>query len=125
MLASTTEGRGIPDIAAQALKLPSSLETLALCGGHELLGSLAGIISLLNDYLITNGRPPLGFLNIRLYDDGIAGLNDVTSGSNPGCDTDGFSAVPGWDPVTGLGTPDSKSYRNIYHTPGGGAGQGN
>lgn len=24
-------------------------------------------------------------------------------GTNPGCNTLGFSAVPGWDPVTGLG----------------------
>lgn len=29
----------------------------------------------------------------------------ITTGSNPGCNTDGFSAVKGWDPVTGLGTP--------------------
>ncbi|KAH9011818.1 subtilisin-like protein [Lactarius hengduanensis] len=86
----------------------------------------AGIISLLNDYLITNGSPPLGFLNIRLYNDGIAGLNDITSGSNPGCGTNGFSAVPGWDPVTGLGTPDFEKLQNIFMTPlRGGAGQGN
>ncbi|KAH9047961.1 hypothetical protein EDB83DRAFT_2201434, partial [Lactarius deliciosus] len=77
---------------------------------------VAGIISLLNDYLITNGRPPLGFLNIRLYDDGFAGLNDITSGSNPGCGTNGFSAVPGWDPVTGLGTPNFQKLQNIFMT---------
>ncbi|KAH9176590.1 hypothetical protein EDB89DRAFT_1902903 [Lactarius sanguifluus] len=86
---------------------------------------VAGTISLLNDYLITNGRPPLGFLNIRLYDDGFSGLNDITSGSNPGCDTDGFSAVPGWDSVTGLGTPYFEKLQNIFMIPlGGGAGQG-
>jgi len=32
--------------------------------------------------------------------------DDITSGSNPGCGTAGFSAVSGWDPVTGLGTPN-------------------
>ncbi|KAH8981888.1 peptidase S8/S53 domain-containing protein [Lactarius akahatsu] len=69
---------------------------------------------------------PLGFLNIRLYDDGLAGLNDITSGSNPGCGTDGFSAVPGWDPVTGLGTPDFEKLQNIFMIPlGGSTGQGN
>lgn len=31
---------------------------------------------------------------------------DVTSGNNPGCGTSGFSATSGWDPVTGMGTPD-------------------
>ncbi|KAH9008885.1 subtilisin-like protein [Lactarius hengduanensis] len=122
------EGRGIPDIAAQALKLPFFLRNAGTLveGTSCSAPTVAGIISLLNDYLIANGRPPLGFLNIRLYDDGIAGLNDVTSGSNPGCDTDGFSAVPGWDPVTGLGTPDFEKLQNIFMTPlGGGAGQGN
>ncbi|KAH9006053.1 peptidase S8/S53 domain-containing protein [Lactarius hengduanensis] len=66
----------------------------------------AGIISLLNDYRISNGRSPLGFLNVLLYGIFLGGLNDITSGSNPGCNTDGFSAVPGWDPVTGLGSLD-------------------
>ncbi|KAH8995830.1 subtilisin-like protein [Lactarius hatsudake] len=120
------EGRGIPDIAAQALKLPIFLRNAGIFveGTSCSAPTVAGIVSLLNDYLITNGRPPLGFLNIRLYDDGIAGLNDVTSGSNPGCGTDGFSAVPGWDPVTGLGTPDFEKLQNIFMTPlGGGTGQ--
>lgn len=27
-------------------------------------------------------------------------------GNNPGSGTQGFSAVKGWDPVTGLGTPN-------------------
>ncbi|KAH9020166.1 subtilisin-like protein [Lactarius pseudohatsudake] len=122
------EGRGIPDIAAQALDLPVVVENddIIVDGTSCSAPTVAGIISLLNDYLITNGRPPLGFLNIRLYNDGIAGLNDITSGSNPGCGTNGFSAVPGWDPVTGLGTPDFEKLQNIFMTPlRGGAGQGN
>ncbi|KAH8994205.1 subtilisin-like protein [Lactarius akahatsu] len=122
------EGRGIPDISAQALRFPIVLRNAGLLveGTSCSTPIVAGIISLLNDYLITNGRPPLGFLNIRLYHDGFAGLNDITFGSNPGCDTDGFSAVPGWDPVTGLGTPDFEKLQKIFMTPlGGGAGQGN
>ncbi|KAH9010176.1 subtilisin-like protein [Lactarius deliciosus] len=122
------EGRGIPDIAAQALKLSIFFRSArVIVGGTSCSApTVAGVVSLLNDYLITNGRPPLGFLNIRLYDDGFAGLNDITSGSNPGCGTDGFSAVPGWDPVTGLGTPDFEKLQNIFMIPlGGGAGQGN
>ena len=27
-------------------------------------------------------------------------------GGNQGCGTAGYTAVPGWDPVTGLGTPN-------------------
>ncbi|KAH8995590.1 subtilisin-like protein, partial [Lactarius hatsudake] len=61
------EGRGIPDIAAQALRLPIVLgDADSLVEGTSCsTPTVAGIISLLNDYLITNGRPPLGFLNIR------------------------------------------------------------
>ncbi|KAH9077774.1 subtilisin-like protein [Lactarius deliciosus] len=122
------EGRGIPDIAAQALRFPVFIDANDFIaeGTSCSTPTVAGIISLLNDYLIASGRPPLGFLNIRLYDDGFAGLNDITSGSNPGCGTDGFSAVPGWDPVTGLGTPDFEKLQNIFMIPlGGGAGQRN
>lgn len=31
---------------------------------------------------------------------------DVILGDNPGCNTNGFKAAKGWDPVTGLGTPN-------------------
>jgi tripeptidyl-peptidase-1 len=64
--------------------------------------TVAGIVSLLNDYLISTDRHPLGFLNLWLYDRGIAGLNDITSGDNPGCNTPGFTAIRGWDPVRRL-----------------------
>ncbi|KAH8979569.1 subtilisin-like protein [Lactarius akahatsu] len=40
-----------------------------------------------------------------LYGRGSQGLTDITEGSNTGCNMDGFSAIVGWDPVTGLGTP--------------------
>ncbi|KAH8983942.1 subtilisin-like protein [Lactarius hatsudake] len=101
-------GRGIPDIAAQAKKVPF------FSNGREGISEgtscstpiVAGIISLVNDYQISRGKPPLGFLNPWLYGGGLDGLNDIVSGSNPGCNTDGFSAIVGWDPVTGLGTPD-------------------
>ncbi|KAH9061848.1 subtilisin-like protein [Lactarius deliciosus] len=96
-------GRGIPDISAQALKFFTSIKGDLESG----LGQIAaGIFSLLNDYSISKGHGPLGFLNGWLYGSGLPGLNDIISGSNPGCNTDGFTAIAGWDPVTGLGTPD-------------------
>ncbi|KAH9174179.1 hypothetical protein EDB89DRAFT_1849193, partial [Lactarius sanguifluus] len=74
---------------------------------------VSGIISLLNDYRLSQGKRPLGFLNPWLYDGGLNGLNDIISGSNLGCNTNGFSAIVGWDPVTGLGTPD---FLRLMHT---------
>ncbi|KAH9056900.1 subtilisin-like protein [Lactarius vividus] len=101
-------GRGVPDIAAQ------SINFLLFLNGQEQTGSgtsaatpvVAGIISLLNDWLISTGQDPLGFLNPWLYGRGLTALTDITEGSNPGCGTNGFSAIAGWDPVTGLGTPN-------------------
>ncbi|KAF8260345.1 hypothetical protein EI94DRAFT_1706374 [Lactarius quietus] len=73
----------------------------------------AGIFSLLNDYLLSTGRAPLGFLNPLLYGHLRPAMNDITSGSNPGCNTPGFSAIPGWGPVTGLGMPDFLSLQDL------------
>jgi tripeptidyl-peptidase-1 len=61
---------------------------------------VAGIIALLNDYLLSRGKKPLGFLNPWLYGLGTVGMNDIKSGSNPGCGTEGFSAITGWDSVS-------------------------
>ncbi|KAH9001905.1 subtilisin-like protein [Lactarius hatsudake] len=107
-------GRGLPDIAAQAINV-----VVVLNGEYEVIdgtsGStpMPGIISLLNDYRISKGKPPLGFLNPWLYGKALPGLNDITSGRNPGCGTDGLPAIIGWDPVTGLGTPDFTKLEEI------------
>ena len=68
--------------------------------------SFAALVSLLNDALLAAGQPQLGFLNPLIYQAGSRGFNDITTGSNPGCGTDGFPALAGWDPATGVGTPD-------------------
>ncbi|KAH9037066.1 subtilisin-like protein [Lactarius pseudohatsudake] len=101
-------GRGIPDIAAQSINLPMFFKGQEQReeGTSGATPVVAGIISLLNDWLISTGRYPLGFVNPWLYGRGRAALNDITEGSNPGCGMDGFSAIVGWDPVTGLGTPN-------------------
>ncbi|KAH9163946.1 subtilisin-like protein [Lactarius sanguifluus] len=118
--------RGIPDISAQALRFPIILkgERRVMSGTSGSAPIVAGMISLLNDYLISQGKVTLGFLNPWLYGTGLSGLTDITSGSNPGCNTDGFSAIEGWDPVTGLGTPDFQRLLPILpdHAGPGGVG---
>ncbi|THH00166.1 hypothetical protein EW145_g7124 [Phellinidium pouzarii] len=104
-----TTGRAYPDVSAQGENV-----LIAINDGGELVQGtscsspiFASVIALLNDRLIAAGKSPLGFLNPFLYSSvGANALNDVTSGSNPGCGTNGFPATTGWDPVTGLGTPD-------------------
>ena len=64
---------------------------------------------LLNDGRVKAGKSSLGFLNPFIYQNAAA-FNDITSGSNNGCGlfSKGFAAIPGWDPATGLGSPDFK-----------------
>jgi hypothetical protein len=48
---------------------------------------------------------PVGFLNPQIYQSSVAStFNDVTSGSNGA-----YSAGPGWDPCTGLGSPNGSA----------------
>ena len=100
-------GRGFPDVGAMAVNFQ------VFNGGHELnvggtsaaTPTFAGVAALLNDRRVAAGKPPLGFLNPLMYMHPDAFL-PITEGTNPGCGTDGFYAAKGWDPLTGLGSPD-------------------
>ncbi|KAI9450049.1 subtilisin-like protein [Lactarius psammicola] len=138
-------GRSIPYISAQALEFPillngaevfmrdtsgatpvhlTSLSDSPPSFLHPSLNTqltvnvqvVAGIISLLNDYRISQGKFPLGVLNPWLYSRALSGINDITKGSNPGCNTEGFTAISGWDPLTlgsiGHGPRDARPVSN-------------
>jgi len=75
--------------------------------------AFAGLVSLLNDFLLNANKKPLGFLNPLLYQIAAsdpAAFFDITTGNNfctrAACCQYGYTAVPGWDPVTGLGSPN-------------------
>lgn len=104
------EGRGYPDVAAQgnhlALLWNNQISTI---GGTSASAPIfAGVVALINDALIAQGKPPLGFLNPFLYSTAYSTFTDVTSGSAFGCESAGFPAQQGWDAVTGFGTPNFK-----------------
>lgn len=114
------KGRGIPDVSAFSVKFPTVYAGLSVpIGGTSASTPLwAAVVTLLNDYEASKGRPTLGFLNPWLYSLD-KGLNDITKGGNnvgscnaaAGCTlskTLGFDTTEGWDPVTGLGSPDFK-----------------
>ncbi|RAO68817.1 uncharacterized protein BHQ10_004829 [Talaromyces amestolkiae] len=98
-----TNGRGYPDVAAQGERIVIELSgSGTLVDGTSASAPIfASTIALLNSQRLV----PLGFLNPWLYLESAV-LNDITTGSNPGCSTSGFPAAAGWDPVTGLGTPN-------------------
>ncbi|KAK5004370.1 hypothetical protein LTR28_009011 [Elasticomyces elasticus] len=101
-------GRGYPDIAAQGYQYVITYDgvDLHVDGTSASTPTVASVISLVNDALLAAGKPVLGFLNPWLYSVGKDGFTDVTNGSALGCDTAGFPAKPGFDLVTGWGTPD-------------------
>ncbi|KAK3651248.1 hypothetical protein LTR56_002106 [Elasticomyces elasticus] len=100
-------GRAIPDLAAQGSNFTiywnGSLTPVS--GTSASTPLMAAILALVNDALIAAGKPKLGFLNPWLYSVGHEAFTDILSGSSAGCNTDGFPAEPGWDAVTGWGTP--------------------
>lgn len=103
-----TTGRAYPDVSMQGTNFLVTLDgqTQPVSGTSASAPAFAAVVALLNDQLIAAGQPQLGFLNPLIYQAGSSGFNDITTGSNPGCGTQGFPAAVGWDPVTGMGTPD-------------------
>ncbi|EPS94287.1 hypothetical protein FOMPIDRAFT_1134693 [Fomitopsis schrenkii] len=100
-------GRGFPDVSTQGENFIIGYDGAfyTVDGTSCASPTFASVVALLNDELLSAGKSRLGWLNPWLYENADA-LNDVASGDNPGCDTNGFSATTGWDPVTGLGTPN-------------------
>ncbi|KAF8074710.1 peptidase S8/S53 domain-containing protein [Lyophyllum atratum] len=109
-------GRAYPDLAAQGNNFQVVIggRVSSVGGTSASSPTVAGVFALLNDVRIASGRPSLGFINPLIYSAaGAASFNDIVSGSNPGCGTNGFTARTGWDPVTGLGTPDFAKLRQV------------
>ena len=110
-------GRGFPDISAQAVSylVTSNGFPMPVDGTSCASPTAGGIFGLLNDLRLQQGKTTLGFLNPLLYGH-ASSLNDVTTGSNGGCHGErGFSAVVGWDPVTGLGTPNYAALADVVN----------
>jgi tripeptidyl-peptidase-1 len=67
--------------------------------------TFGSLITLVNTARLDVGKSTVGFINPAIYANPWM-FNDITEGGNQGCGTAGFTAVSGWDPVTGLGTPN-------------------
>jgi tripeptidyl-peptidase-1 len=129
-----TTGRAYPDVSALSANyviVTNLIPVPGVAGTSCAAPVFSGVMALLNDLRLQNGKSPLGFLNPLLYDmaakypktftditQGILSiiflardqrlfsgvlLIAVLIGSNPGCGTDGFPAAAGWDPSSGLG----------------------
>ena len=104
--------RGVPDVAGDAAEA-GGMARVVTAGGVASLTSPAGtsdsaplwggIVALADQY----AHHDLGFVNPAVYHIGRSSsyhkaFHDVTTGTN------GYPAAPGWDPVTGWGTPNAQ-----------------
>ncbi|OBZ66378.1 Aorsin [Grifola frondosa] len=106
-----TASRAYPDLSANAnnYSIGYNGELAPVSGTSAAAPTVGAILTSINDARLAIGKGPIGFINPAIYSPFFRdAFNDITKGSNPGCGTDGFNAVPGWDPVTGLGTPNFK-----------------
>ncbi len=114
-----TSNRGYPDISALSagfVIVEAKIPTPGVAGTSCASPTAAAIFALLNAQRLAAGKPSLGFLNPWLYSVAAktpGALFDVTQGSNAACGTNGFPAAPGWDPSSGLGTPNYAVLKTI------------
>jgi kumamolisin len=103
-------GRGVPDVAADAD--PQSGYSVIVDGQGTVIGGTsavaplwAGLLARINQALGKN----VGYVNALLYSPGAQStFHDITSGNNGD-----YSAGPGWDACTGLGSPNGVALLSV------------
>jgi subtilase family serine protease len=114
----STALRNGPDVSANANFTFYVCADQTACTANEYGGTSfaapmwAGYIALLNQQLAANNKSPIGFLNPTVYAQNVTSayatdFHDITSGTSGS-----FSAVPGYDLVTGWGSPSGAGLIN-------------
>ena len=110
-LPSGQSGRGVPDVSGDAS--PETGYNIIVDGQPQQIGGTsavaplyAGLLALVNQQLATDGQVSAGFVNPTFYENASA-FNDITQGNNGS-----YSAGPGWDACTGLGSPKGAAILN-------------
>ncbi|MDQ2716250.1 MAG: S53 family peptidase [Chloroflexota bacterium] len=109
--------RGVPDVSAAAD--PQTGLAFYSSGGWSLVGGTSASAPLWSGIAAIADQVaghPLGFINLGLYKLATSStyaqdFRDITAGNNSvhkSVNVTGYSAVPGWDPVSGLGTPNAE-----------------
>jgi len=104
---TSMNSRGYPDVSANGVNYVIAIdgEFSYVYGTSASSPTFGSVLTLVNAARLDVGKSSIGFINPVIY--GNPGMfNDITQGGNQGCGTPGFTAVSGWDPVTGLGTPN-------------------
>ncbi|OAQ76716.1 peptidase S8/S53, subtilisin/kexin/sedolisin [Purpureocillium lilacinum] len=108
------QGRGFPDLSANGDNSAVITNGIAWLGGgtSQAAPIIAAMFNLVNEERLAANKSTIGFVNPMLYkhpeifNDIRVGKQDKGGLYDNGCGNDGFQCGQGWDPVTGLGTPD-------------------
>ncbi|GJN77804.1 hypothetical protein PLIIFM63780_001297 [Purpureocillium lilacinum] len=116
-------GRGYPDLSAAGQHgVVAARGHWHLIGGTSMSAPIVGaILTLINEERLAAGKKSIGFINPVLYQHPEM-FNDVLEGSQPlggpdntGCGSNGgFHCREGWDPVTGMGTPNYEKMLKVF-----------
>ncbi|KAF8194430.1 subtilisin-like protein [Mycena galopus ATCC 62051] len=109
--------RAFPDLSANGANY-----VIGLDGEFELVfgtscsaPTTASIFTMINDARLASNKKPVGFINPAIYSQPFKiAFHDITIGGNQGCGTPGFTATTGWDPVTGVGTPNFELLSSLF-----------
>jgi len=107
-------GRAYPDISADfGAEVPYCVLANGVWEGvggtSASCPTVAHGFAILNNIQLAANLPPLGFLNPWIYSIEAAHANaytDILTGTNNNNIGPGFTAAQGWDPCSGVGTPD-------------------
>ena len=104
-------GRGFPDVSLAGSRFLTLIgnEYYLVSGTSASCPVVAGFLSNINAARMKIGKGSLGWVNPALYANYASFTNDITSGHNlcvstGQCCSQGFHAVSGWDPASGLGS---------------------
>jgi subtilase family serine protease len=123
----STTLRNVPDVAAEG-NFDNYVCNMGLCGNTWGGTSFAaprwaGFMALVNQQSVAAGNRTVGFINPAIYAIGEgtsynSDLHDITSGNNDCCAQPSyFTAVTGYDLVTGWGSPNGQLLINALAPP--------
>ncbi|KAF4624398.1 hypothetical protein G7Y89_g13770 [Cudoniella acicularis] len=107
--------RGFPDVSANGVNYVVAVNgqfSLAF-GTSASCPTFGTLVNMINEERIAANKKPVGFINPTLYANPNV-MTDIRFGGNQGCGTAGFNATTGWDPVTGLGTPNYPEMLKLF-----------
>jgi kumamolisin len=115
----STSGRGVPDVAGNAD--PTTGYSVVVDGQQTVVGGTSAVAPLwagLIARLAQSTGKKFGLIQTSLYSGVTAGkaatgFNDITSGNNGA-----YSAGPGWDACTGLGSPNGTNLLTLLKGSG-------